>query len=101
MFTPNFGSWSIEDFSSSSGLSISYYQTVTGGYLTMIPLTGSSKSFTSRWHNPTTWDISNNLNSITNIELDFTRVNSAATPGQLIDPQTSGTSQLIVQGGSW
>lgn len=101
MFSPKFGPWTIEDFSNSSGLSLDYYQTITGGYLTLLPLTGSVKSFSSRWYNPTSWDISNNLNSISNIEQSFTRVLGPSFQSQVIDPQTSGSAQLIVQGGSW
>lgn len=101
MFTPNFGSWSIEDFSSSSGLSLDTYQTITGGYLSMSPLTGRGLSYTARWYTPTGWSFSNNLNSISNIENNFIRHNLASIQGQSIDVITSGAAQLIVQGGAW
>lgn len=101
MFKPTFGSWSIEDFSSSSGLNLDSYQTVTGGYLALNKLTGVTRSYTNRWSNPTGWDINNSLNSVAIIEENFIRIDAPSISGQVTDLATSGSAQLIVQGGSW
>ena len=98
MFSPGFGSWSVEDFSDSSGFTGVGF-TLTGGYLSLEPIETTGISFSNRWPVVTGWSMSNNLNSDSIISSQFTGIATVAIAGQTV--YNSGYSTNLVTAGAW
>ena len=100
-FYPEFGAWTQEDFTDPNGITLSSFQTVTGGFFALRPNVSGSSNFISRWTTINSWSFVNNLNTTDIISGSFLRLSGAAITGQAVPGGKLGSQEFVTNAGAY
>lgn len=97
-WNPSAGYWTVEKFDSSSGsTATTSYQTITGGYVTLLPIDSFSTGYLSPWERVTTWSFSNGLSSLESITGFFTVLSGRLVSGETV----TSYQEPVFSAGAW
>lgn len=102
MFKPEAGLWSLEVFDDDVGNTFSdkTKQTITGGYVTLVPTKNTTSSYIKSWDKISTWTINNGLSSRLEIGTVFNISGGYVNPNNNGNEPT-GFQKSVFEAGAW